>query len=151
MPSTRQSIIEAFKARAQTINGAGDFVTSAGALVLLGEAPNLGPDDPDDAIILVVDDDVVTAQPGGKFTIALPIIVGIVTKASLAEPWVRIEAGIADIKRAIEIADRTLGVGQVRPRIERGTTKVLERSAGSAIVGAGITYTVPYEEAWGLP
>jgi hypothetical protein len=147
--SVRQRIIEAFLTRVLAIATADGFDTDAGRTVFLGEAPQLGESDPSEAIALVVGDDQVKYQ-GVNLLIALPISIQALAKADLEQPWLAAEAVLGDIKRAVELADRTLG-GLVQRQFERGTTRALPRVPGSTTVGIVIEYQAPYVEAWGNP
>ncbi|MGE3175918.1 MAG: hypothetical protein AB7O32_00495 [Vicinamibacterales bacterium] len=149
-PSTRQQILEALKTRLSAIDGRPPFETEIGRTIHLGEMPALGPDDPIEACVLLPEDDVVDFQRA-NLLIDWPITIGAVVKADLDEPWVLVERAIADIKRAVELADRRLGIALVRDQMRRGTTRVFERPEGSTVTGAGISYTVYYQEAWGNP
>jgi hypothetical protein len=55
---------------------------------------------------------------------------------------------IADIKRAVETADRTPG----RPAdtgLQRGRTRSLDREPGATSIGATIQYSATYLDGWG--
>ncbi len=147
--SRRQQILEALLARVQQIERANEFQTDAGRHTHLGEAVDLGPDDPVEAIALAVGEEVARYQ-GENLYIELPVQVIALAKADLDQPWMAVEAVIADIKRAVETSDRTLG-GVVRRMIQRGSVVTLERQPGTTTVGASITYICPYVEAWGNP
>jgi hypothetical protein len=87
-----------------------------------------------------------------------PIDIGIMLRPDLDSPWTIVEAGLMDVKRAIEDldADRSYGnllrggrgnpVGPVR-----GTTECYPRHSRSEVVGAVITYGFPYNESYGAP
>lgn len=153
--STRQRILEVVKARLEAIvegQPSADgvvFATSAGELVFMNETPALGPDDPDIAIAVVVGDDAPN-RTGEHVSLELPLELQAIAKADLEEPWAAAEMVLADIKRAMELRDRTLE-GLVRPRMERGVTRTLEREPGTPVVGVGIAYLCPYIEQWGAP
>jgi hypothetical protein len=147
--SRRLSILTAIVARLEQIQIANEFETDAGLRVFLGEAPALGPDDPDQAIAVLVGDDVPTYQ-GEHVLVALPIQIAAVAKADLDAPWVIVEQLISDIKKAIELEDRTLG-GRVKRQIKRGSTRTLPRESGSTKVGVTVEYSAPYTELWGAP
>ena len=149
MASRRQLILEAFRDRVQDITVATGYQTDAGKTVLLGEVPDLGPDDPDVAIAILPNDDEVK-YVGANVSIKLPVLIAAIAKASIPQPWVAIEAVLADIKRAVELEDRTLD-GLVQNRFERGSTRPAPRVPGSLTVAATIQYTAPYVEAWGRP
>lgn len=145
----RLQILQALTTRVQEITVGHGFNTDAGLTVFLGETPQLGPEDPPAAVALVVGDEVPKYQ-GENVFIELPIGVQALARADLDQPWVTVEALIGDIKRAVELADRTLG-GLVRRQIVRGPVVALEREPGSTTVGASVTYFAPYVEAWGNP
>jgi hypothetical protein len=144
----RQAILTALVARVSAIAIAAGFATDAGATVFLGEAAELGPDDPDAAIALVLEDD--SPQDKGYLYVQLPIAVAALAKADLETPWLTIEAIVGDIKRAVEHEDRTLG-GLLKGPMTRGATRTLTREPGSTTVGASVTYICSYVEAWGDP
>lgn len=146
----RQLVLEAMRARLQAIEVANGFNTDAGLLVFLGEVPQLGTSDPDTAIALVPGEEIAAWNQGANLLIRLPLIVSAIAKADLAEPWLAVEAIIGDVKRAIELEDRTLG-GLVQRMIERGSVLVWEREPGATSVAASVTYIAPYVEGWGTP
>jgi len=147
--SARQTILEAFKACLQTIQRANGYQSDVGLRVFMGEVLVLGEDDPDEIAAVVVQEDEVRFV-GKKLAVRLPVQLQAQAKATLDEPWARVEAVIADIKTAVETENRDLG-GRVRWQIGRESTRAMDRQEGSLIVGASITYVVPYGEAWGMP
>src|SRR5574341_1196761 len=128
MASRRQQILEAFLTLVQVIRTANGFATDAGLTVFLGETPTLGPDDPDTAIAIVVGEEAPTYQ-GENVFIALPVGIQALAKPDLDQPWLAAEAVLGDIKKAVELADRTLG-GLVRRHIQRDVTRTMERRTG---------------------
>lgn len=155
--SKRRRILEAIKARLEAIvegdrNDRGAvFETNLGQAVYLEETPALGPDDANAAIAIVVDEDELLF--GNENTLMrLPLQIQALAYAELESPWVVVEMVIADIKRAIELNDRSLdGLAAKNKGIERGETRGLERQDGSLVVGAYVRYWVPYLEGWGTP
>lgn len=147
--STRSAILAAVRTRLQAIARTDGFATDAGAALYLGERPELGPDDPDEAIAIVVRDDAPKAQ-GHKLFITLPVSICAIAKADLDDPWQSIEDLLADIKVAFELDDMTLG-GLLRGPMERGATRTLDREPGSLTIGAQVSYFLPYHETWGHP
>lgn len=147
--STREQILEVVLARLRAIAQVDGFSTNAGAAVYLGEAPALGPDDRDVAIVIGIGDDAVRYQ-GEQLYLDLPLEIGALAKADLSAPYLAAEAVLADIKRAMELTDRTLG-GLVKRQMERSPTRTLPREPGSTAVGVAITYVCPYTEVWGNP
>src|SRR6266545_1582415 len=109
----------------------------------------MGPDDPAVALAVQIDDDNPTFQQEHVFS-PLPLMVHALAKADLDQPWLTVEALLQDIKRAVELEDRTLGQ-RLRGRLERGPTQSLPRETGSEFVGASITYLAPIAEPWGNP
>ena len=149
--STRQLILEALVTRVSAIDGTPPFQTTAGARVYLYEVPDLGPDDPDQAVSILPQDDEVQHQ-AENVLVHWPIEIRALVKASLANPMLVVEAVVADIKRGVETADRRLGLpGAVRDRMRRGTTQAFPREPGTTTVGAGIRYEIPFIEGWGTP
>ncbi len=156
MISRRRVIVQAALARLQRIQTVNGFATDAGAALYIGEAPELGQDDPDAAICLLVPDDV-PKQQGNKILVTLPLEIQAVAKvdqsklwllidnAYVEEPWLIAEVVLEDIKRAIETQDRTV------LDLERGVTRVLRREPGSTVVGMGVRYSLQYQETWGNP
>ncbi len=155
-PSIRQRILEVFKARLEAIVQGDEYQTNAGRRVFLGvnvvladeEDLRFGSNDVA-AIQISVGDD----EPGHqmeRIQVVMPVVISAVTLASYRTPWTAIEATLADIKRAIELEDRTLG-GLVPSEIERGITRTRERTEGSEVVGVEIIYPVLYSEQWGQP
>lgn len=152
--SQRRQVIEALVQRLSDIQLANGFETDAGEAIYTGEAPQLGEGDPDQAIAIVIGED----QPrmaGPGFLVTMPIHIHAVAKASLDDPWTPIEQVLADIKRAVEVAEeddpgRRLQGLLVGP-LERGNTQTLPREAGSLTVGVAITYGVQLKEGWGRP
>jgi hypothetical protein len=149
MASRRQLILEALSARVAEITISHEFDTDAGLALYLGELVELGPDDPETAIAIVVGVEEPRYQ-GENLYIALPITIHALARPDLDQPWIAVEQVISDIKRAVELPDRTLG-GLVKRQIERGSVVTIERAAGSTVVGMSITYTCPYLEGWGAP
>lgn len=145
----RQLILTALVGQLQLITIANGYNTDAGLAVYLGVSVDLGEDDADVAIAVVPETDEVAFQ-GANVLVRLPIEIQAIAKASLDQPWLAVEELVADIKRAVETEDRTLG-GVVRKRLERGSTRTLEREPGALSVGCSITYVAPYVEGWGTP
>jgi hypothetical protein len=146
--SVRQAVLAAMLARLQVITQGAGFQTDAGETVFLGEAPTLGPDDPDAAIAILVGDDRVNFQNVGV-QIRLPIQICALAKvAEGLAAWQQVEAMLADIIKAVELADRNLG-GLLSSPLEPGVTHTLPREPGAAVVGAVIEYGAIYKRAWG--
>lgn len=147
MASRRQRIIQALADRLRVIQVANGFGTDAGLLTFLGEVPTFGPDDPDVAIALAVGD----SETGGRVEAMtlLPIEIQALAKADISAPLLSIEATITDIRKAVELEDRSLG-GECK-QLTRGPVRALPRESGMDVVGAGVEYRALYGEKWGDP
>lgn len=153
--SRRERILVAIRDRLRAIKKADGYNTDAGLSIALGVLPQFGPNDPKEAIAILVGDDQVPAQLN-NIRITLPVNIAAVAAPTLSEPWVAVERMLTDIKRAIEITtDRSLGGLLVEGNgvlgLYRGTTETMERTSGSDVVGCAITYGCPYVEAFGQP
>jgi hypothetical protein len=144
----RLLILERLAALAAVVTRANGFASDAGLHVYLGAAPELGPDDPDEAIAIVPREDV-ASEPNYQ-NVDLPVEIQAIAKATLTEPWIAVEALLGAIKLAIELEDRTLG-SLLKGRMTRVSTRTLERPPGSTTIGLGVTYRCPYVEPWGDP
>lgn len=152
--SKRQQIWLELLRRVERITPENGFATDAGATVFLNETPDLGPDDPVNAVAIVSQPDEVTWQ-GGKLLVRWPIEAVALAKAvvngSWAQAWMEAEAVSADLKRALELDDRTFGRLLVNRGLERGSTRVIARDPGGTTVGAAVRYELVFEEIWGNP
>lgn len=154
MLSIRQAIVTELLWRLGAIAIASGYQTDAGQQLFAGETPSLGPSDPDAAIALVVRDDLPSDQSGfgvdatGIVVTVLPIDVVAVAKADLAQPWVTVEAIIADIRKAIETADRSIG-GILTKNLLRGRVRSLPRESGGTVIGATVEYRAIFADEWG--
>lgn len=148
--SRRQQILEASVARLAVIQRGNGYATDAGDAIQLGEFTELGPDDPAEAIAVVPGEDVTRTQ-GDKHGITLPLEIQAIARVDLDEPHAAAEAVLADIKRAYEQADRTLGGLLEGKGIRRLVTRTLPREAGMTTVGVGVTYLLDFQETWGDP
>src|SRR5688572_28477953 len=145
----RQLIIEALRDRLKVIEVANGFTTDAGRALFVGETPELGDTDPDAAIAMVIREDQITYQ-GVNLMVMLSISIQALVKVELDQPYLLIEAMLGDIKRAVELEDRTLG-GLVKRQIQRSITRTMEREPGSTTAGVSILYVCPYTEVFGDP
>jgi hypothetical protein len=147
-PQSQRELVlaEAIERLAQIQQRAG-FNTDAGEHVFLGETPQLGKDDPDAALAIVVGDDEATAIDSRRSFRLVPLEIQAVIKVGRCQGWITVEQMLADIKRAFETEDRRL---LTYPQ-SRGATRTLPREEGSTVAGVGITYFIDMAEAWGLP
>lgn len=147
--SNREAILAWLVGRLSGILTADGYATNAGQAVHFGDILELGKDEPDVVIAIVIDDDEVGYQ-GESTQINLPIEFQAVAKVDIDLAALKAEAVLGDVKRAIEIAGRRVAeLGHLR--IERGTTRVVPREPGSELVAVGVTYVFPYTEPWGNP
>lgn len=145
----RQRILEAFMARIQQITVENGYETDAGSRVYLGETPELGEDDPINAIAIIVGDTEPQYQ-GAQVLERLPVEIQALAKADLDQPYIAAEVILGDIVRAVEQEDRTLG-GVVKRQIEVGPTRTMRRESGMTTVGISITYYAPFTRVFGRP
>jgi hypothetical protein len=153
LQTRREQLLGAFKARLQEITEANGFWTEAGLTVFMGEAPDLGPNDPDQAIAIVVGDEEQNWQlPGKGIGIRLPLAVQAVAKVGTDEDaaWQTVERLIGDIQRAIETTDPLVDGWSDWP-LEIGPVRTLKRETGSTNVGSELTYRAVYKRGWGSP
>jgi hypothetical protein len=154
--SRRLRILEALKARVERIQIEHGYQTDLGKTVLLGVLPTFGPDDPDQVLAILIGEDQVGDQQIGKIPIVLPVNFAVLVKPDVGNPWVLVEQGLSDIKKAVESGDQSLG-GLLRggrnnaEGLMRGSTETMERRSGSEAIGALITYGVKYDESWARP
>ncbi len=148
MITRRLLILERLGALAATITKANGFDSDAGARVYIGATPELGPADPDYAIAIVPNDELATEE--GRISNTFAVEVQAIGKADAADAWINLELLLGDLKKAIELEDRTLG-SILKGVMKRGPTRTIERVPGATTIGAGIFYTCPYVDEWGNP
>lgn len=148
-PSRRELAVDALLERVRAIAVNDGYNTDLGATVVVNEFPEFGPDDPRETLVLLVGDDELRSQ-GHWFLYTLPISILVLVDADVEDGWRTVERGIADVKRAVEQDDHTLG-GLVSGTFERGAVEVLPRQPGSSAIGAVVPYLLPMKEGWGEP
>ena len=148
MITRRVLILQRLGALAALIQTANGYDTDTGLRVYLGAAPELGDADPDYAIAIVPGDEAATED--GRISNVLPIAIQAIGKSSAADAWINLELLLGDIKRALELEDRTLG-SILKGVMKRGPTRSLERDPGSTTIGIEIFYFCPYVDEWGNP
>lgn len=155
-PSKREQILEAIIQRLLLILQP-DYRTNLGQKVLVGRMPRFGEDDPSQVIAVLPKEDQVAPEQNEKVAILWPIDIAVLLSPfDFDEPWPTIEAGLMDVKRAIECGDPFYGGllrgGRGNPGGPvRGTTESFPRHSGSEVVGALITWGFPYTEVRGAP
>ncbi len=153
--SRRQRILEALKARVERITIANGFQTDLGKNVLLGELPTFGPDDPKQVLAILPREDQV-GDHLSNIPIMLPVDIAALVAPEIHHAGTIVEQALSDIKKAVELEDRSLGGLLTGGRnnvagLVRGTTEPFDRRSGSDVVGVLITYGCKYAEAWGDP
>ncbi len=146
--SVRLTIITAVRDRLAGISVEAGYRTDVGARVFVNERPDLGPDDPVNAIAMLIGDFDPTYQ-GVCVYGPLPIEIQALSRAALDDFYVEAERVLADIVQAIETEDRALG-GILTGRIEGGLVRTVPRDPGMTTAGVSITYVFPYRRAWGV-
>ena len=150
--SKRRLILEAIVSRLEDIALNNGYETDAGLALYTGEIPQLGEDDPTEAIAVVFgEDDPKSLGDGRGFVIRLQAQISALCKVSADEPWQRIEMVLADIKRAMETNDLTLGGLLTGPFERSAATQTHPREPGSLTAGIMLPYTLTYKEGWGAP
>lgn len=150
LTSRRRLVLAALLARLEAIT-ANDaaYETDAGQAVCIGDPQPLGEHDPSQAIAVIIGDDDPQPQTAGAFLVSTPIEIVALREVDPTDPWLPVEAVLADIKRAVEQSDQSFG-GLVS-RITRGTTRALPRDPGATTAAVSITYVLTWKEAWGNP
>lgn len=147
--SRRELAIDAILERLRAIAVNDGYATDLGASVTVNEFPEFGPNDPRETLVLLVGDDELRSQ-GHWFLYTMPVSVLVLVDAESEDGWRTVERGIADVKRAMELDDHTLG-GLVSGTFERGAVEVIPRQPGSSAIGAIVPYLMPMKEGWGAP
>ena len=150
MSSKRYSFLAALRTRLEQITVANGFNTDCGSSILMGEDPIFGPADPESYVAIVVGEDTPHHQAENVASV-LSIGIQAIVKADSEAPLLLIEAVIEDIKRAVELEDRTFGRLLSKGTFVRGATRPLERAAGAEYVGAVVEYRGQLVEGWGTP
>lgn len=155
MNSKRIGALTELRRRLERITRANDFATDAGQTVFLGEAPGLGHHDPEVAIAVVVGDST-EAHRGMSDVIESVVVVSLQAFARSApahkvDPFLAAEDVVADIKRAVELEDRSLEGWCLSTGMSRGAVRPARRMEGSEYVGAAVDYVLTFEERWGHP
>lgn len=146
----RLALVEELVKRLTSIRREDGYHTDAGELVAFGEKPELGEDDPDVAIVLVLGDVENGWQRGGKASLVqLPIEIAALAKASLKTPGMTAELVLEDVRTAIETEDRTFA-GTLSDPPEKGPVRTIAREPGTTTVGVSVSYTATLKEGWGL-
>jgi hypothetical protein len=138
-------------ARIRTANG---FETDAGQLVFFCEDRVLS--EVDGAALHLKADGDQPSWSGERAIVSVPVMIEANVRADLDEPWVALEAAIADIKRAIENdldgnRDHSLSGKASKNSLQRGTTVGVNREPGSTHIAAQVSYTFQLGESWGAP
>lgn len=150
--SKREQILCALETRLGAITRRAGSSTDAGRTIYINETPELSEDDPDAIAVMPQEDEVQFQQAKVLVTLPIEIHALVSIDGGNTRSWMKVEALIADIKRAVELEDRTLGGVLPHPlQFQRGVTKTLEREDGSNTIGASVTYLATIVEEWGAP
>lgn len=148
--SKRQDILAELLTRLEQITTDNGFQTDAGNTVFIGLVPALGPDDPTTALAVILDADANPGHQGENIVIRLPLKIHALIQVNTENPYERVEAILADIKKAIETDHNLSGI--LSPRgLERGVTQCAYREQGSEFGGGYVEYRLVFLEQWGNP
>jgi hypothetical protein len=150
--SIRKRILREVIARVSAITTENGFATDAGRTVLIGVLPKLGEGDPD-AVIAVVPQDQATEFTQMHVAGDWPIDIVAVANASgnRDDPWLLVEDVLADVQRAMELDDRTLGGLMNAREFTVGPARTFGRESASEIVAVSQTYGFYVQRAFGSP
>jgi hypothetical protein len=151
--SKRSQIIAAWKARLVAIAIGDGFETDAGLSVYVGFVPTLGEQDAELSLALTVGVDTVPNPllKKGKAFVELLLTVTVLAKTASLDAWQVLEAGLADVKRAIEgPTDKTFG-GLVTAEIERVAADGIGRGSGGQALSTSQAWKVSFQETIGNP
>lgn len=154
MASRRQQILAAIATRLEGITTASGFHTNAGQNVILGQAVQLGEDDQDAVIAVVVGDQEFNDRQRTKVAARTPYEIQAIVRVSPQNTeWITVEQMIEDIRNAIETDDPTLGglVNNGDEGLRLVGIRALPRDPGMTDVGAGVIYMADTVECWGAP
>lgn len=146
----RKRILEALAERLRVIQMANGYATDAGRYLYWGPVV-LGPNDPPVGIAIVPGPTETNALQQGKKIITLPVEFHALAFApqEVDDAWLRVEAVLADIKRAIELEDTTMG--RLAVDLTAGEVTPLVKSESGVFIGYAAEYRVVYTEHWGDP
>lgn len=147
--STRQTILEAFVGRLEGIQVATGSTGDLGHHVFVGETPTLGENDEPYALAVVLQPERQEWQ-GKKVWTVLPVEVQVLVPVG-ESAWKANEAGIADVKRALEVDHDLGGLLDAHFPMKRGPVLPYVRESGGQTTGATLTYELTFQEGWGTP
>jgi hypothetical protein len=150
--SIRKRILQAVITRVAAITTENGYTTDAGRNVLVGLLPKLGDGDPESVIAISLQDqsaELTRLHVAGTWPIEIIAVVN--ANAQRDEPALLVEDVLADIQRALELEDRTLGGLINAQEFEVGPTRVFGRDSASDVVAASQTYSFYVQRAFGAP
>lgn len=156
MSSRRQLVLAALATLLEEVSVANGFNTDAGAMVRLGQELELGDNDPDSAILIVSGIETFNQPQDRKLFSQWPLSIRAVVKVAddIDDAWMAAELIVADIEKAIEVADPTFG-GLVNYNGNHGlilqSIETVERDAGSPVVGIDVVFIAKLQRTWGDP
>lgn len=151
--SIRKRILVTLVTRLQAISQANGFSTDAGLQLFVGVLPKLGPDDPEAAIAVLPGTMTPTFEAEhvvGEWPVEIIAVAN--ASANRNAPFLIVEDVLADIHRAVELPDRTLG-GLVRKigGMEVGEATPYGREAASEVVAVSQAYRFQVQRVYGHP
>lgn len=156
MSSRRQLTLAALATLLEEITVANGFNTDAGEMVHLGQDVELGENDPGPAILVISGIekfDPAATKLYSAWPISIRAVAGVVDN-DFDEAWTIAELVVADIEKAVETADRTLG-GLINWNGAHGlildSIQTVERDAGSSVVAVDVVYIARLQRTWGDP
>lgn len=151
----RLRILDEYERRLGVIQRSNGYLTNAGLTIFMGFIPTTGPADATEMIAVMPKEDAIVSEQLEKWATHWPINIAAIAAPTLTRPWATVERILMDIKRAMELPDRSLNGlligGTGITGLHRGTTEIYERTSGSDLVGVEITYVNPLSESWGHP
>lgn len=158
-PSMRQKIITALKTRVQAIRQTNGFSTDAGQEVTHGyQRPGAGDTMPRTAIVPdELPETDAAHQDDAVMRVRWPIHFIALAKVAAddVDPLDTAELLLADLKRGIFLADRSLGgvlaANQEIGNVELGGEGTVDREDGGQFVAAHVTALVTFDELYGAP
>lgn len=146
--SIRIDLLDTISARVRDIAVSRGYETDAGRRVYVGQAAELGPDDPATAIAIMLGETEITEPSQGFVQEEIDLELQALATGSADDPYRLAEMVAADLKRAVEQPDRTLG-GLVHGQLSCVAQRMVPREEGVLTVGVAVLYRLRYLRRWG--
>lgn len=147
--TTRARILEAMRVRLAGIRRVNGYATDAGDRLSIG-AVFFGADDDLALALIPGDSKKVGSRQLRKKARTLELQIVAMAATDDRDAWMRVEALIGDIKRAVETDDAELG-GLLTSPLEDGEELALSSGEGGESFGTSVFYIATYIEGWGHP